>query len=671
MSAAAPLLVLLPLLASSPDGGTAATPPLPVVVDAGVADAADGAAVVASPSASASSSGGGARAKVAAFSLSTPPLRLFRGRKDVAGLSVQAVDADGQPVDWKGAVTIRGVTTSAEKNPPKESEIVVAANEKGLAKLPAVTLTDSTLTISAADGTTTNAPLRQIPGWLTLLPAILAIALALWLKEVVFALLGGIYAGAVLLHGDPFSALPASLDLMIVVVADASKIKVVVFTLGMGGLVGLVAAAGGTQGIVNVVSRYAKDARSTSLATWLMGMVIFFDDYASTLLVGNTMRPVSDRYRISREKLAYLVDSTAATITSLALVSTWIGYEVSTMQTAMIDAGIKGDAYTAFISGLPSRFYPILALLFVGMVAFSRRDFGPMAKAEERARRTGLLLREGAAPLVDDEVAQDAEAMAKVQPRAWFAAVAIGGLIFSVVLALVILGSDASYDALLYGSGFSLMSSIAVAIGSRALTLKESLDATVRGLRAMALAVLVLMLAWSVGKIMGDLAAGHYVATLVSGALPAWALPTVTFLLAAVMALSTGTSWGTMAILFPVVIPVVATFTKDPTDAIFLTTTSAVLAGAVFGDHCSPISDTTVLSSVASASDHVDHTKTQMPYAVVVGTISIVFGTLPAGFGVPPLLCLVVGLLALVAVLRFVARPIPEAADIDGASASG
>ena len=188
----------------------------------------------------------------------------------------------------------------------------------------------------------------------------------------------------------------------------------------------------------------------------------------------------------------------------------------------------------------------------------------------------------------------------------------------------------------------------------------KALDGVVRGMRAMALAVLVLMLAWSVGKVMGDLAAGDFVATLVSGALPAWALPTVTFVLAAIMALATGTSWGTMAILFPVVVPIIAVFTKDATSALFLSTTSAVLAGAVFGDHCSPISDTTVLSSVASASDHVDHTRTQMPYALAIGGISIVAGTLPAGLGVPPVLSLGVGIALMVGVLWALGRPIPE-----------
>jgi Na+/H+ antiporter NhaC len=490
----------------------------------------------------------------------------------------------------------------------------------------------------------------------SLLPAFLAIVLALWTKQVLISLLGGIWSGALLQHGFVLS-LPRSLDVLVETAADADKLKVILFTLALGGMVGIVSASGGTKGIVRLVARYAKDAKSSSVATWIMGMAVFFDDYASTLLTGSTMRPITDKARISREKLSYIVDSTAAPIASIALVSTWIGYEVSVLGEAMKASGLPGDPYQIFIQGIPSRFYPIFALLFVFMVAIRGRDFGPMYHAEKRARSTGRVLRDGASPLMDTTVDEEKTDGAEKQPVATFAVAPILVLIASILICLKILGPDASYDALLYGSAIGLLTAGVLPWGMRRMRLSEVVDSMTNGIRSTTLAIMVLVLAWSVGKVMNDLQAGPYVAGLLGEALPAFLLPTVTFLLAAVMALATGTSWGTMAILFPIVIPVVALHQGIPDfQAIFLGTSSAVLAGAVFGDHCSPISDTTVLSSIASGADHVDHVRTQLPYAMVCGGVSIFWGTLPMGFGLSPWLGMVMGILSLWLILQFVGK---------------
>lgn len=587
------------------------------------------------------------------FAVEWPAVRLWEGAA-VEGVKVRAVDEGGATVaGFAGEVTVRGLTTDGQ-----DARVTLAG---GAATLPAATVAAAVVEVSGG-GKASSLEVPVLPGVLSLLPALVAIALALLLRQVLLALLGGVWVGAALLYGGALTAFPRTLDVVIKVAADADKLKVVTFTLLIGALVGVVAQAGGTKGVVELVSRVARTQRSGSLAAWAMGLVVFFDDYASTLLVGNTMRPITDKLRISREKLSYIVDSTAAPIASLAVVSTWIGYEVSVLGEAMKASGLAGEAwdpYRIFLAGIPSRFYPIFALAFVAMVAITGRDFGPMWKAERRALREGKVLRDGGAPLMDASVLEEGGALDEQRPRAWIALAAILGLVVAVITGLFVLGPDASYDALLYGSGFGALLSVTLAVASGALSLEGALNAFVRGVRAMALAVLVLVLAWAIGKVMGDLRAGQYVASLLGTALPAWTLPAITFLLAALMALATGTSWGTMAILFPIVVPVVSAHQGAAGfEALLIGTSSAVLAGAVFGDHCSPISDTTVLSSIASAADHVDHTRTQAPYALVCAGASIGIGYVPLGLGLSPWISLPLGLVALWATLRILGRPV-------------
>ena len=518
------------------------------------------------------------------------------------------------------------------------------------------------------------------------MPALLAILLALTTRQVLLSLFGGVWLGSALLGSGLWGAFPGSLDIVVKVAADGDSIKIITFTLLMGGLVGIIGSNGGTRGVVAAVARRATTARSGSIATWAMGMLVFFDDYASSLLIGTTMRPITDKLRISREKLSYMVDSTAAPISSLALVSTWIGYEVSVLGDAMRAAGIDRDPYEVFLSGLASRFYMWFALFFVFIVAVMGRDFGPMLAAERRARTTGKLIRDGGAPLMDAGLMDEAEASLKAEPRWWLAAVPLVVLVATVLVVLAVtglaaadsdpagyaaaqqagltrtlgfvLGNSASYDALVYAGAASAGIALVLSVASRAMTLEKGINAFVQGLRAMILAVVVLTLAWSIGHVMEKLYAGPFVAELGQGNLPPWALSSLTFLLAVLMAFATGTSWGTMAILFPIVIPVAATHAGAAGfETILLGTSSAVLAGAVFGDHCSPISDTTVLSSIASASDHVDHTRTQAPYAILCGVASLLLGYLPYSFGVPAWLLVPVGLVALAGFLRVFGAP--------------
>ncbi|MEM6731057.1 MAG: Na+/H+ antiporter NhaC family protein [Myxococcota bacterium] len=606
-----------------------------------------------------------------------PARRVWVGAAGVEGVVVRALDANGEPAQLYGTLALTGMGA--------QGQLVF---EGSTLALPPVHIEAATVTLRVGElESAVEVPI--LPGWLSLLPAVVAIALALVTRQVLLSLFGGIYLGALLLGSNPIRGFGVALDTLVRVAADEDHIKIMMFTLLMGGMVGVITRSGGTAGIVASLIRYAKTPRSASLASWGMGMLVFFDDYASSLLVGNTMRPITDDLKVSREKLAYIVDSTAAPISSLAIVSTWIGYEVSVLAESMAAAGIERDAYEVFISGLPSRFYQILSLGFVAMVAWMGRDFGPMLAAERRARRGEGVMREGAAPLMDANLLEDPTESGDAPPRAWLAWVPILSLI-GVAFAVLwitgsnaavtdpegyrlareggfvrtfgfILGNSASYDALLYGAGSGVVSALVLAAAVRAVKLGPSFEALVKGIQAMMLAVLTLTLAWGIGSVMGALHAGPFVTGILSGAIPLWLLPSLAFILAALIAFATGTSWGTMAVLFPIVIPLVAASGGDPLfESVFLATASAILGGAVFGDHCSPISDTTVLSSIACASDHVDHTRTQAPYALFVGAVTVIFGYIPAGLGLSPWISILLGFAILWAVLKFVGRD-PEA----------
>lgn len=541
-----------------------------------------------------------------------------------------------------------------------------------------VPLDPGAATTAEAVPETTDAPERA-PSWLSVLPALVAIAGALAFRQVVVALFLGVWLGAWIASGDPllgwFTGLFATIETYLLrALTDEGHAAIILFTLMIGGVVGLIQKNGGTQGIVGAVTRFARNARRGQLGTAALGTAIFFDDYANTLIVGGTMRPITDRLRVSREKLAYLVDSTAAPIAAIALVTTWIGYQVGLIGTAVAQIeGWEEAAYSVFLNALPYSFYPILALFFVYAVAVSQRDFGPMLAAERRARETGELYR------ADSNIAQiqsetDAlEPKPGTPPRLVNAALPIAVLVGGVLVGLLVTGEGDSlrdivstadsYKAMMWASLAAAVTAIALSVGQRILSLGEALEAWYAGVKSMLLAVIILVLAWALSGVNETLGTATFLVSTLSEALLPALVPTLVFVLAAATAFATGSSWGTMGILMPLVVPLawgVATAdgAADPTATahVVYAAVSAVLAGAVWGDHCSPISDTTILSSLATQCDHIDHVRTQLPYALLVGAVAILLGTLPAGFGVPWWLCLPVGMAVLVLALRAFGR---------------
>lgn len=545
------------------------------------------------------------------------------------------------------------------------------------------------------------------PGWLSLLPPLVAIALALLTREVILSLFAGIWLAALLLVGfNPVTATTMSLDTFILEpLADTDHIAIVLFSLMLGGMVGVVTRSGGAQGIVEVLRPYATSRRRGQFFTWLSGLMIFFDDYANTLIRGNTMRPMTDELRISREKLAYIVDSVAAPIAVIAPISTWVGFEISRIgdslaataaQTtdpalqAQLAAG-AANPFNVFLHSIPYLFYPIFAMTLVLMIVITGREFGPMHKAESRAASGGGVHRPGAQLAADVDSAL-AGADADV-PRRWYnALIPILVVVIVALIALYTTGRAALEDAaptirniigeadpfrsLLWASFAGGLAAGILAVAQRILTVKEALDAWVAGMRSMLLAMVILVLAWGLGAATGELGTGPYLAALLGDSLPLWALPALTFIIAAATAFATGTSWGTMAILFPVVVPLAVAmgagvgFAGGDDYSILLGAISSIMAGAVFGDHASPISDTTVISSMASACDHIDHVRTQLPYALLAAAVALLVGDLPTAlWGVNPLISIVLGLGIMYLVLRYLGRPVEVTAEAEEAVA--
>lgn len=496
-------------------------------------------------------------------------------------------------------------------------------------------------------------------GLLSLLPAALAIALALKTRNVLLSLLAAVWAAGTLLEGwNPLAGALRVVDpFLLDALADRDHMKVTLFSLLIAAMVGVLSGAGATRALVEQLLRVAKGRRSGMLAAWLGGLIVFFDDYANCLIVGNAMRPLFDRLRISREKLAYIVDSTAAPIASVALVSTWVGYEVGLMKDGLTSAGQTLDAYAWFVEGIPYRFYSLYTIAFVLAVAVLGRDFGPMAAAEARALQQPADAGE-AAPTGGGWLALSAALPILTLIGVTFAEMIRTGTEAAPEATRLaeILGAAAGYDAMLRGSLAALALAGALAVGVARLSTARVFEEGVRGMSLLFEALAVLFLAWSLGASIGALDAAGYLVQALSGALHPGLLPTLIFVLCAGISFATGTSFGTMAIVMPMAIPLSFALTADP--VLQLAAAGAVLSGSCWGDHCSPISDTTVLSSVGSGCDLVAHTETQLPYALVCGLIAVVFGTLPVGFGVPVWVVLPLGVVACFAAMWALGRPL-------------
>ncbi len=494
---------------------------------------------------------------------------------------------------------------------------------------------------------------RVINGYLSLIPPLLAIAFALIFKETVISLLLGIISGMFIINDfNLFSAIRDTLSVEIVsVMATKDHVSIIVFTVLLGGMVGIIQAGGGTEAVVNYFSSKIKSRRGAMIYSWLTGIAIFFDDYSNTLIVGKTMQPITDAYGVSREKLSYIVDSTAAPVTAIAVISTWIGFEISLLNGLFRQYGIKHlDGYTAFIYSIPYLFYPILTLIFVFFIAYTGKDFGPMRKYEKEALEK-LHTRK------KRETSTEGSLTLGLIPVLSVIVVTFLGIYFSgkgedtSTLREIFANSD-SFASLIWGSSAGCF--IAFLLALTKMKIGKIIESWIDGLKSMVLAVVILSLAWSLGDICGILKTGDYVVSLFPENFPLFIHPMLAFLVSAIISFATGTSWGTMAIGYPLLIPLVLN-----TPYLF-PSIAAILSGAVFGDHCSPISDTTIMSSMSSGCNHINHVRTQLPYAVTVALISMVFCYGLLFLHLPPFVDITIGAVVIALIFKYIAKPVEE-----------
>ncbi|NJF24929.1 Na+/H+ antiporter NhaC family protein [Thermococcus sp. Bubb.Bath] len=498
---------------------------------------------------------------------------------------------------------------------------------------------------------------------LSLLPPLVAIVLAIWTKRVILALFAGVWTGGVMVAGgNPITGTTQTIDWIVKNAIDDWNVKILLFDFLIGAGVGLIYKSGSAHAIGRALASRVRTSRGAAVMGWLLGVLIFFDDYTNTIIVGNTMRPITDRARVSREMLAYIDDSTAAPVAGLAVVSTWIGYEVGLIGDAFKDLKVDYGAYVAWMHSVPYRFYSILAIILVFIVAYTHRHYGPMLHAEYRARTTGKVLRDGAKPLMTTEVdlgmpKEEGSVHIFIWPiltlifvtlyGMWYTgggseAYAKGGL-------MEVLGNSDSALSLLWGSFAMVVVAFTLVLAMKKMTIEEAEDALVRGMKQMIIANTILLLAWSIKSATDAVGTAPYVVNLAksAGVSGNW-IPLIVFLIAMFISFTTGTSWGTFSIMLPIAIPLAYGVTGRVGPDVFASI-GAVFAGGIFGDHCSPISDTTIMSSMFSGSDHIDHVTTQVPYAVTAASVGVILYLLFAVGVRSWLILLLIGIVLLVA----------------------
>lgn len=531
-------------------------------------------------------------------------------------------------------------------------------------------------------------------GVMTLIPPVVAILLAFITKDVILSLFIGVLSGTFLLNLKDKSILSSTVDGFTGVVsravnsmADSWNAGIILQVLCIGGVVALITKMGGTKAIALWLSKKAKTGVSAQISTWFMGIVVFFDDYANALIVGPIMRPITDKFKISREKLAFIIDATAAPIAGIAIISTWVGLEISLIKDGYGIIGLKDiNSYEIFIETIPYRFYNIFMLFFVVCTALMGREFGPMLAAQRRALNGQVHSDISSLKDIEDQTLEPKEGIKLQSSNALIPlfVLIVGAFVSFYFSGLGSLEGEALQAALAHPLSFStfretfgaadasvalfqaalLASIVAIAMGviRRIFDVREGISTWVKGLKSMVVTIAILLLAWSLSSVIKELGTSKYLVELLSSQIPKFILPAIIFILGSFISFSTGTSYGTMGILMPLAIPLAnevglnVGLSPDEMYSYMLLNISAVLTGAIFGDHCSPISDTTILSSMGAGCNHIDHVSTQIVYALSVCAISIVFGYIAVSLGVSIWLSLLSGMIAVALLVRIVGK---------------
>lgn len=541
----------------------------------------------------------------------------------------------------------------------------------------------------------TQAPATDNPasrfGILTLLPPIIAISLAFITKETILSLFVGVFIGEFMLCVNDLNIVSSAVNAFLAIgneviscMADPWNAGIILQCLLIGGVIQLITKMGGAKALADSLAKHANTPRKAQLSTWFLGLCVFFDDYANSLIVGPIMRPVMDKLKVSRQKLAFIVDATAAPVAGIAIISTWIGLEISLIASGFKSIGMDVSGFGIFLQTIPYRFYNILILIFIVMSATTLYEFGPMKKAEQeaRARKDSEPIKALEAPGFDE-----IQPVEGVKLTVWNAIIPIGTLVIGALIsfywsgyttilsgenqALITLmktaplsfngifealsASNASV-ALFQAALLASIVAILMAVLERIMTIEQAISEWVSGMKSIAITGVILLLAWSLGGVIGNVGTADYLAIVLKGTIPYWILPSFIFVLGALISFATGTAYGTMSILMPLTIPLA--WAISPDIGFVVTATSGVLTGAIFGDHCSPISDTTILSSMGTSCNHIDHVQTQIYYAIFVAIIAILFGYIPAGFGIGWYICIPVAIIVMYIGLKVIGEKV-------------
>jgi len=455
-------------------------------------------------------------------------------------------------------------------------------------------------------------------GWYSVLPPLLAIILAIWTKQVILSLFAGIWMGFTLLNGfNPLAGIAAGLDGVIGVFGDAGDARVLVFTLTIGALIATIEHSGGVRGFVHYLEtrRWVHNGKRAQWLAWVTGLVIFIESNITLLVAGSVSRPLFDRYKVSREKLAYLIDATSAPVCVMIPLNAWGAVIISLVAATGVDNPLE-----TFIAAIPYNLYAIAAIFLAAFVIARDFNLGPMKKAEARTR-DGALLWPGATPLIDVSAEQQVDEPDAI-PSAALMIMPILALILMMPIGLYITGDGdiikgSGSVSILWSVGFAQLVAWIMILVKGGSSIHELMQIFMKGAGALLPIAIILLLALAMGDVATLLGTGPYVAGVVGDNLPPFMLAPLIFLTSAFIAFSVGSSWGTFAIMIPIAIPIATTLGLPV--PLFL---GAAISGAIFGDHASPISDTTVVASMASATDHIDHVRTQLPYALIAAAIA-------------------------------------------------
>ena len=466
----------------------------------------------------------------------------------------------------------------------------------------------------------------------SLLPPLAALGLALWKKQIYAALLLGVWMGWWVVDGwNPVAATGSTVASIVGVFQDAGNTRILLYGLLVGSVLTLISATGGVEAFVDWVSdrRWVSNRRQAQMVPFLLGILITVESSITALVAGTVGRPLTDRYRVSREKLAYICDSTAAPVCILVPFNGWGALVIGLLAVQ----GVENPVAVLLVS-IGWNFYPFIAILLVLMTILTGREIGPMRSAERRALEEGKLLADGAKPMVDEDVLATA-LHPGIRPRALYLVLPVVTMVGAIVAGILITGRQGSSPdaglwemiqassgsaAVLWAVLASLTVLMVIALGPCRMPGRVFTDLVFKGMGGMIPVVSLLLLAFALGGVVRELGTGAYVAGIIGGAASAKVAVAGSFVLASFMAFATGTSWGTFALMVPIAVPLAAA--QGGSLPLYL---AAVLGGGVFGDHCSPISDTTIISSMASASDHMDHVRTQIPYALIGAAVTVLF----------------------------------------------